>query len=90
MITFGDVISIADGLSELESLDEVTEFGLHQLMERHSNPDMILLIIHLAVRERERVMRELRRDTNKLRKLISDDDQPATDSGESESVVPET
>jgi hypothetical protein len=90
MITFGDVISIADGLNELESLDEITKFGLDQLGTRHRNPDMILLIIDLAIRERERVMRELRRDADQLRKLLKDDDQPATDSGESESVVPET
>lgn len=90
MITFGDVISLIDGLNEIESLDEITQFGLFQLMERHSNPDMILLIIDLAGRERERVMREMRRDLDQLRKLLHDDDQPAIGSGESESVVPET
>jgi hypothetical protein len=70
MITFSDVISLADGLNEIEALDEIIQFGIFELGENHVNPEMILLIMDLATRAKVQVRQEMRDEIQHLRELI--------------------
>ena len=67
MITVSDVIGVCDSLSSLESLHEITEFGICQLSANHENPGMILLTMDLAAREIARIQSDLRAEVDRLR-----------------------
>jgi hypothetical protein len=67
MITVNDIIDICDSLSSLEKLQEITEYGISQLLANHENPGMILLAMDLAARDIARIHSDLRSEVERLR-----------------------
>lgn len=76
MITASDLLALDDGVNGLEHLEEITWFCLYELMEHHENPDMILLIMDLAGREKKRVYEEMRQVLDEMRELAQPPESP--------------
>jgi hypothetical protein len=60
MIPFCDVIFLLDGVRQLTALDKIIDFGLRELGSKSEDPEMLALMMDLAVREKKRITDELK------------------------------